>query len=157
MGIFNFRNQQEETGNVLRTTPKEPDNPEKRRAREPRNHRGNGKKILALPFTIARNLLDGTLLTHDRVIRNIPFILFVTLLTIIYITNSTLADRNRRELIRISEELKELRYQYISTKSGVMYESNPSQISKKLKETGIRENTTPPVKIFTNPNPEKPR
>ncbi|MFO7722500.1 MAG: FtsL-like putative cell division protein, partial [Bacteroidales bacterium] len=104
---------------------------------------------------LIRQLLDGTLLADQRMIRNIPYILFITGLAILYITNSATAEKNRREAAALSEELKELRYQYISTKSGVMYLSNPSQISKKLKDTDIRENTVPPVKIFIPPTPKK--
>lgn len=101
------------------------------------------------PLVAVHRLLDGSLLTNEYVVRNIPLILFITVLGIIYITNSATAERNRRELLNATDELKELRYKYISTKSSVMYLSNQSQISKRLKEKGIKENTVPPVKIFT--------
>lgn len=106
------------------------------------------RKLTANPIIGLRKLLDGSLLTNEYVVNNIPLILFITALAIAYITNTSTAEKNRRELVNLTEELKELRYKYISTKSGVMFLSNQSQISKRLKETGIKENTVPPVKIF---------
>ena len=100
------------------------------------------------PVEALRFLLDGSVLTNRVVVRNIPFLLFITVLAVIYITNSATAEKNRRESVKVNDELKELRYKYISTKSSVMFLSNQSQISLKLKETGIRENVVPPVKIF---------
>lgn len=156
MGLI--KKKTKETGNVLRPpSPEEPHIKGKRVQQQSEKTKGKGKSLLTMPLTLLRNLLDGTLLTHDRVMKNIPFILFITLLTILYITNATMADRNRREFNLTHEELKELRYKYISTKSGVMYESNQSQISYKLKETGIKENITPPVKVFIQPNTDNPK
>ncbi len=111
------------------------------------NHKKTDRELFP-PLKFLRQLLDGSLLANETVVRNIPFILFLTGLAILYITNSTTAEKNRRELARLTEEVKELRYKYISTKSGVMFLSNQSQISQRLKETEIRESTVPPVKIF---------
>ena len=123
-----------------------------------REKSGGSSFRLLNPLIAIRRLLDGSLLTNEHVVRNIPLILFMTLLGIIYITNSATAERNRRELLNSTEELKELRYKYISTKSSVMFLSNQSQISKRLKDKGIKENTVPPVKIFTGDrNIQKPR
>jgi hypothetical protein len=107
-----------------------------------------GSTFRVNPASAVRQLLDGSILTNDKVIRNIPFILFITGLAVLYIANSATAEKNTRDLNKMSDELKELRYMYISTKSSVMYLSNQSQISLRLKETGIKENIVPPVKIF---------
>lgn len=113
---------------------------------------GESSRFRVNPALAIRQMLDGSILTNDKVIRNIPFILFITGLAILYIANSATAEKNTRELNRMSDELKELRYMYISTKSSVMYLSNQSQISLRLKETGIKENIVPPVKIFIPKN-----
>lgn len=116
--------------------------------RTSRKSTGNGTRLLKTPALLIRQLLDGTLFANEKVVKNIPYILFIAGLAILYITNSATAERNRRELVNLTDELKELRYKYISTKSSVMFLSNQSQISERLKETGIRESTVPPVKIF---------
>ncbi len=146
MGIFK-RNKNEVQENRFRepVAPKmqeSGDRPKKEARRKPKQQKGP-----RFQFGV-RQLLDGSLFANEKVVKNIPFILFLAGLAILYIGNSSVAERNRRNLAKLTEDLKELRYQYISTKSGVMYLSNPSQISDRLRETGIRESTTPPVKIF---------
>ncbi len=135
--------------------PEKPSKRERQRVTEPLfDFSGNkqkdekGGRRAFRPLEALGSFLDGSVLTNKVVVKNIPFLLFITVIAILYITNSANAEKNRRESARISEELKELRYKYISTKSSVMYLSNPSQISLKLMETGIRENVVPPVKIF---------
>jgi hypothetical protein len=108
------------------------------------------------PIAAVSSLLDGSILTHKWIVNNIPYLIFMALLAIFYISNSATAERNRSAAGKLEEELKELRYKYISTKSSVMYLSNPSQISNRLKETGIRENVVPPVKIFVTPEETRP-
>lgn len=100
------------------------------------------------PLAAVGSVFDGSVLTNKLVISNLPYILFLVLLAVIYISNSFSAERNRRTALKLDDELKELRYEYISTKSAVMYLSNPSQISEKLKERGLQDNLVPPVKIF---------
>lgn len=117
--------------------------------------RGKHLKKAAKPVKYIRQILDGTILENKKVVKNMPFILFISLIGIIYITNSTNAESKRRELAILNEELKELRYRYISTKASVMYYSNQSQISKRLENTGIKESTVSPVKIFISEKNKK--
>ncbi|HRZ42287.1 MAG TPA: FtsL-like putative cell division protein [Bacteroidales bacterium] len=148
MGIFNRK--QKDVGENRFRKPEAPRNQDSgiRTEQRPEGTRSRQKKSSGIHFSF-RQLLDGSLFANEKVVKNLPFILFLAGLGILYIGNSSVAERNRRNLARLTEELKELRYQYISTKSGVMYQSNPSQISEKLRETGIRESTIPPVKIFS--------
>ena len=46
----------------------------------------------------------------------IPFILFLALIAILYIANGYYADDKIREVNKVSNQLKELRSEYISTK-----------------------------------------
>ncbi|MCD4747174.1 MAG: hypothetical protein K8R58_12830 [Bacteroidales bacterium] len=92
--------------------------------------------------------LGGDFLKKENTLKFLPFILYLALLVIIYIGNSYYAEKNIREIEKIQKELKELRYEYISTKSELMHRSKQSQIAKSLKLTGIKESTVPPKKIF---------
>ena len=100
------------------------------------------------------SMLDGTFLTRERFMRALPFILMLMLLGIVYITNIFQVERKKRQIDKLEEELRELRYEYISTRSKLMYESKPSEVALKLKETGIRESMVPPLKIKTEAKPE---
>lgn len=93
------------------------------------------------------SLLDGTFLTKTRVMRALPFILFLMFLGILYITNIFQVEKTKRQLDDLDEQLRELRYEYISSRSKLMDESKPSKVAEKLEETGIKITTKPPKKI----------
>lgn len=96
------------------------------------------------------SLLDGSFLTRERFMRALPFILFLMILGIFYISNIFKVEKTKRQMDDLEEELRELRYEYITSRSKLMFESKPSEVFLKLKETGIRESVTPPVKIMIN-------
>lgn len=93
------------------------------------------------------SILDGSFLTRKKFIKAIPFIIFLMFLGILYITNIFQVEKTKRQLDDLEEELRELRYEFISSRSKLMFESKPSAVSEKLSETGIRESLTPPVKV----------
>lgn len=94
------------------------------------------------------DLLDGSFLTKDKFIRGIPFIVFIMILAVLYITNIFQVERTKRQIDNLEEELRELRYEYITSRSILMYESKPSELVLKLKENGIGETMDPPKKIM---------
>ena len=112
------------------------------------------------PFTrknVGRSLhamLDGSFLTRDKFMKAMPFIIFLMVLGVIYITNIFHVERTKRQIDDLEEEIRELRYEYISSRSKLMYESKPSEIAEKLKEAGIGESLDPPKKIIVGPEDE---
>lgn len=96
-----------------------------------------------------RDIFDGTVLTRERVTRQLPFILFITLLMIIYIGNRYHAEKVIRESILLQTELKELRARAISTASELEYISTRTEVAKRVRVQvpGLREAENPPYKI----------
>jgi hypothetical protein len=94
------------------------------------------------------SMLDGTFLSRAKFRRALPFIFFLMLLGVIYISNIFHVERTKRQIDNLEEELRELRYEYISSRSKLMYQSKPSEIATKLEQTGIHESTVPPRKIM---------
>lgn len=109
----------------------------------PRGSKKVGKKIAR---TI-RSILDGSFLTRERVVKAIPYLLFLFLLTLAYIANVFYVEKINREMDDVDKELQELRFEYITTKSRLMKESKASEVAKKLEKEGIRPSTAPPDKI----------
>jgi len=102
------------------------------------------------------SLLDGTFLTKGRFRRAMPFIIFLMILGVIYISNIFKVEKTKRQIDNLEEDLRELRYEYITSRSKLMDESKPSKIVTKLKDTGIGETLDPPKKIIISPeNKEK--
>lgn len=93
------------------------------------------------------SVFSGTFLTNERNLQHLPFILFLALIAIFYIANGYYADDKIREVNRISNQLKELRSEYISTKSELMFTSKQSEVAKAVEPLGLKEPVVPPVKI----------
>ena len=92
-------------------------------------------------------VFSGTFLTNENTLKHVPFILFLALIAILYIANGYYADDKIREVNKISNELKELRSEYISTKSDLMFVSKQSEVAKAAEPMGIKEPIVPPMKI----------
>jgi hypothetical protein len=95
-----------------------------------------------------QKVLGGTFLTKKKVTRLLPFIFYLTFLALLYIANTYYAEKKVREMASIRDELKELRYEYITTKSELMFQTKQSEILKHLQTRGIKESTNPPFKIY---------
>lgn len=98
------------------------------------------------------DVIKGDFLTKDSMVQSLPFFLFLAFLTLCYIGNGYYAEDTVRELNKVSGELKELRSEYISTKSELMFRSKQSEVAKALEVTGVKESVTPPKKIVLAKN-----
>lgn len=88
-----------------------------------------------------------SLVDKGVLLRIMPFIFFLTVLGLFYIGNSYTSERTIREIDKTSKEIKELRSEYISVKSDLMFVCRQSQVSKSVEAYGIKHLTTPPKKI----------
>ena len=97
-----------------------------------------------------QTILDGTLLTREGLVQQLPFIFFLTFLAIIYIANRYHAEKLVREIDVLETELKELRAEAISTSSELMYVFRQSEVEKLMQEKGLdlKESLEPPKKII---------
>jgi Bacteriodetes cell division protein (FtsL-like) len=80
-------------------------------------------------------------------VKHLPFILYLSLLALIYIANGYYADKNIRAINKTSNELKELRWQYLNLKSDLMFRSKLSEVAKSVAPMGLEELTSPPQQI----------
>jgi hypothetical protein len=101
-----------------------------------------------------KSIIDGSFLTRDGILKQLPFILYVTLLFVIYIANSYFGEKTVYEIENTKKELIELRSEYITAKSRLMISTNLSQVSKKLGPLGVKPSHVPPNKIFIKTNDE---
>lgn len=78
-----------------------------------------------------------------------PMFFFMAGLGLLYIYNAHYAQRIVRKTDDVKDEIKELRAEYITIKSELMFKSKQSQVSKRLEEEGteLKELRTPPYKI----------
>jgi hypothetical protein len=84
-------------------------------------------------------------LNYQSVVKQVPFFLFLTLLAVVYIYNGHYADKTIRNINRTAKEVKELKYEYISVKSEVMFQSKTSELVKAVEPLGLKELLQSPV------------
>ena len=99
------------------------------------------------------NIFSGNFLSKDYVILQLPFILFLTLIGLGYIANGFLAEKSVRQISNLNSRLKELKSEYITTKSELMFMSNQSEVAHAVAPFGLKESTVPPKKIVVKIQP----
>jgi len=102
-----------------------------------------------------KSLVTGSFLSKDKVVQSLPFVFFLTFLGICYIANGYQAEKIIRRLYKTNNTIKELRSEYITTKSELMVISKQSQVAKSAESIGLRELTSPPKKIVIDADDNK--
>lgn len=99
-----------------------------------------------------REFLDGTVLTRELILGQLPFVLFLMFLALVYIANRYHSESIIRQINRVQNEIKDLRSEHISVSSDLMYLSKQSEVSRLASEKGLglSEATRPPVKIIVS-------
>lgn len=96
---------------------------------------------------VLSGVFSGTFLENEKNFKHVPFILFLALLATAYIAYGYYADDTIREVNKISNNLKELKSEFIYTKSELMFASKQSEVAKAAISIGLTEPITPPLKI----------
>jgi hypothetical protein len=94
------------------------------------------------------DIIAGDLLSNQAVLKNMPFLVFLAILAMFYISNTYYSEKTFKQIEKIKNELKELRYRSITAKAKMLDVSKQTEIAKKVELIGIKGTTTPPYKIF---------
>ena len=99
-----------------------------------------------------RDIVDGSLLTREIVVKQLPFVLFLTLIIIFYIANRYHAEKLVRRTLELQAELKELRAESISTASELEYISRQSQVARMIgeRDMDLEQSKEPPHQIISS-------
>lgn len=98
------------------------------------------------------SILNGSFLTREAVLGNMPFILFTAFLMICYISYGYYTERTVRDLQSTDHELKELRSEYITIRSELEQKEQQSQVATEIEELGLKETLEPPRKVNVDPS-----
>ncbi|MDP4289475.1 MAG: FtsL-like putative cell division protein [Bacteroidota bacterium] len=126
--------------NTLITEAEEPKAPEKQTKVKSRSAPKVSKSL--------GSIISGSFLSGKKVTKQLPFILCIALLAMCYIANNYNSQKTAIKINNTLKEIEGLRYEYISTKSNLMYISKQSEIVKRLGTSGLKEAIVPPEKIF---------
>lgn len=113
---------------------------------------GENKKKQAKTGSFVKELLSGSMITEKIILKNLWYVLLITLLAAIYIGNRFHAEKITRETTRLQREVKELRAESLSTSASLMYISRQSEVYRLVKEKGLNleELKKPPYKLLVD-------
>lgn len=85
------------------------------------------------------NILGGSFLTREDFSKIFPFLVYLTILLMLIITNAYIAESTSRAIKNNSNRLRDLRVEYTYAKSAYTKESTQKVLIEKLKEQGLKE------------------
>ncbi|MEJ7558689.1 MAG: FtsL-like putative cell division protein [Pedobacter sp.] len=101
---------------------------------------------------IFRKFLTDGVVSKEAATEALPFLIFISVLCMLYIANSHMAVKNIRNIDKLNKEVKELSWEYKSLKADLMFKSKLTEVAKKVDTLGIKELTEPPNKIVVSRN-----
>jgi hypothetical protein len=99
---------------------------------------------------VLSSVLNGSFLTREGILKQLPYVLFVAFLLVLYIWNGYHAEKTVRELYKTDLQLKELKSEYTTTFSKLEILRQQSKVAEKIKAVGLEESRVPPKKIVIN-------
>ncbi len=89
----------------------------------------------------------NALVSMENITANAPFILFLFFLVLVYIGNTHEMETTVRDIDRTKDQLKQVRWRYMSAKSELMYNCKQTEVASAVRTMGLRELKSPPNKI----------
>jgi len=80
-------------------------------------------------------------------VKYLPKILFVMVLGLLYISNTHYAEKTVRRISTVQAEVEDLRADYTTLKSDLMFASKQSEVARKVQVIGLKESLKPPFKV----------
>jgi hypothetical protein len=99
------------------------------------------------------NLIERWLKVEDLSVKKassdyLPQVLFLLALGLLYIGNGHYAENTIRKINTLQKKVEDLRADYHTLKADYMFDSKQSEVASKVKKSGLRESSEPPIKII---------
>ncbi|WP_423149054.1 FtsL-like putative cell division protein [Rubrolithibacter danxiaensis] len=92
-------------------------------------------------------LFTEGVMSKEAATEMLPFIIYLAFLGMIYIGNRHFAEKNIRDIDKLSKEVKELSWDYKTLKADLMLKSTQTEVAKQVDTLGLKEPVEPPKKI----------
>jgi len=93
------------------------------------------------------NIIKGKFLVSDDALKNWRFIIFLSVLALVMIGSSHTADKKVHKIAQLSNEVKELKSEYLDVRKQSMHAKRESEITETMAKRGLQLSETPPQKI----------
>lgn len=99
-------------------------------------------------------VITGNILTRDSIVNQMPFVLYLSLLAVIYIGYGYVGEKTFRELEKVDKQLKEIKSEYTTTSTKLEVLRQQSKVAEEINRMGLEESRVPPKKIVIEPKKE---
>ncbi len=108
------------------------------------------KQLKATRRFSAWYILGGGVLKEDFIVKHTKMILLVVCMIFFFIGNRYTCDQKLKEIDRLQQELRDIRFEALSISSELMGNSRQSQIELLIEEEGIELESakTPPYELY---------
>lgn len=100
-------------------------------------------------------VITGNILTRDSIVNQMPFVLYIALLMVIYIGYGYYGEKTIRELDKVDKQLKEIKSEYTTTSTKLEVLRQQSKVAEEINRMGLEESRVPPKKIVIEPKEEE--
>jgi hypothetical protein len=99
-----------------------------------------------------KGIIDGSLLSMRSVRKQVPFLLFLAMLALVYIANRYHAEKVIRRIDKLKSEVNDLRAEELTSASELMNLNRPSNVQSLVdqKNLGLKISDKPPFVIKKN-------
>jgi len=97
-----------------------------------------------------KDFFSGKALEKQSIATLLPYVLYIGMLLVLYISNGYKVESSIREKDALEKELKDLRAEYITTKSELMFMSKQTEVEKLVAEQGLFKGKNQPIVIKKN-------
>ena len=105
------------------------------------------KRVKEIPDNVFTQLFTKGFVSTEAATNALPFIMYIAFLGMVYIGNRHLAEKNIRDIDKIGKEVKELNWDYKTTKADLAFKSTLTEVEKRTDTLGIKQSLQPPQKI----------
>lgn len=94
------------------------------------------------------SVMSGSFLSRDAAIKALPFMFFLTVVALFYIANGYYAEEQIRRQNQLTSELKELRSEFIISKSELATVNIQTSVKERVLPLGLKESAVNPPSII---------
>ena len=105
------------------------------------------RPVREIPDNLFTQFFAKGAISTDDATRALPFVLFVAFLGMLYIGNRHMSEQTLRNIDKINKEVKELSWEYKSSKAELAFKSTLTEVAKRADTLGIKTAEQPPIKI----------
>lgn len=105
------------------------------------------KKKLGKFWLMVREIISGEFFTNEKLKKHYTFLLFLALIALVYIANTSYAEQNHSRIYNTKKKVQELQLEYAPVKTKMTILEKQSVLKTTLKDSTIKESTVP-VKII---------